>query len=235
MHMTDLDRVKASVNRFRTKPGDFKAKLSEMFIAYYKAEGMGIPESRAAISRRFMMTPALFSRKLMDLSDEQRQEYSSIAAKQLQEERSVAALAAASAIYAPGGGASASASAAASASAGSSGVSAEEILASREGQSSGSGAFNPAHSSTSHGPGGTPKTYVSALTGPRVPAGASAGGSTAHVGNVAASGRKGHKAAGQALSAADYVAHTVAVSIANEEKRRSFAAMQGRSRNKGAK
>jgi hypothetical protein len=217
-------RVRASINRFRTKPGDFKAKLSEMFIAYYKAEGLGIPESRAAISRRFMMTPALFSRKLMDLSVEQRWEYASIAATQLTEERSAAAAAAATAIYARGGGASSNAS--------SRGVPAEEALA-----SSGSSACHAASSSTSASHAASSSTSASHAASSSNSAGSAGNPSSAAglVGNAPASGRKAQKAGEQALSTADYVAHTVAVSIANEEKRRSFAATQGRSRNKSAK
>ena len=63
-------------------------KLREMFIAYFKAEEGGNPASRAAIARRFELAPAVFSRKLVDLTEEQRQEYIETARQLLEEERS---------------------------------------------------------------------------------------------------------------------------------------------------
>lgn len=91
--VVSIYRGKASINRFRTKPGDFKAKLKEMFVAYYKAELSNVAESRAALSRRYQMTPALFSRKLMELTEEERQEYSAEANAQIAEEKVSAAAA----------------------------------------------------------------------------------------------------------------------------------------------
>lgn len=47
-------RGKATVNRFRTKPGDFKQKLHDMFLTYYKSLIVkNSSESRASISRRY--------------------------------------------------------------------------------------------------------------------------------------------------------------------------------------
>lgn len=47
-------RAKATINRFRTKPGDFKVKLHEMFVAYFKSLLVkNSTESRASISRRY--------------------------------------------------------------------------------------------------------------------------------------------------------------------------------------
>jgi hypothetical protein len=79
-------RAKASINRFRTKPSEFKAKLQDMFVAYFKAEHQNLPESRAAICRRFQMTPALFSRKLLELSEAEKDEYTAAALAQIAEE-----------------------------------------------------------------------------------------------------------------------------------------------------
>jgi hypothetical protein len=76
-------RAKASINRFRTKPSEFKAKLQDMFVAYFKAEHQNLPESRAAICRRFQMTPALFSRKLLELSEAEKDEYTAAALAQI--------------------------------------------------------------------------------------------------------------------------------------------------------
>jgi hypothetical protein len=84
--VTLIFRAKASINRFRTKPSEFKAKLQDMFVAYFKAEHQNLPESRAAICRRFQMTPALFSRKLLELSEAEKDEYTAAALAQIVEE-----------------------------------------------------------------------------------------------------------------------------------------------------
>jgi hypothetical protein len=101
-----ISRAKASINRFRTKPSEFKAKLQDMFVAYFKAEHQNLPESRAAICRRFQMTPALFSRKLLELSEAEKDEYTAAALAQISEEGptpKLVALAAGSAAGTAGG------------------------------------------------------------------------------------------------------------------------------------